>query len=298
MRKHRGYWNEETIRICAEECRTWEEFKKKYSQGYKLGMKLGIIHDIFKLSRNPNNYWTEDLVRKEASKYSSRSEFKEKCRAASNVAYELKIINELFRSKKLPKGYWTENNIRLEASKYKTKTEFQNNCSTAYGKARQLNIIDDLGFESIGSISKRCIYAIEFEDDSVYIGLTYKFEKRIHDHFNDFSRKSSAREYLELNPSLRYIPRQLTDYLDRDEASFAEREYVCLYKEEGWNILNKAKAGGLGGNYNKWSKEKVLQAASRYSKAIEFKYSKDGAGYCYAIRHRFTNKLKYKNICK
>ena len=75
-----------------------------------------------------------------------------------------------------------------------------------------------------------------------------------------------------------------------------EKEHFSHYKNSGWNILNKVKAGGLGGNYNKWSKEKVFETALKYNKATEFKYSKDGAGYCYAVRHKFTNELKYKHI--
>lgn len=294
MRKHRGYWNEQTIRKHAKECSTWGEFKSKYSQGYKLGMKLKIIHDIFSLSRKPNNYWTEELVKKEALNYNSRIEFKENCQAASNAAYKLGIMNELFPSKKVPNGYWTEENIRIKASKYKTKLDFKNNCETAYNRANQLNIMDDLGFNLTGSTSKRCIYAIEFQDNSVYIGLTYKFTKRIYDHFNDYSRNSSARKHLESNPNLKYIARQLTGYIDKEDASNLERDYLIFYKKDNWNILNKAKAGGLGGNYNKWSKEKVLEAALKYSKAAEFKYSKDGSGYCYAVRHKFTNELVYK----
>lgn len=293
MRKHRGYWNENTIKEHAKECSSWEEFKGRYSQGYKLGMKLGIIHDIFKLSRKPNNYWTEELVIKEASKYKNRNEFKKNCSSAFNVAYDLKILSELFPSKKLPNGYWDEKNIRIESSKYKTKSEFQKKCGTAYNKAKKLGIIDDLGFELVGSISKRCIYAIEFTDNSVYIGLTYKFEKRIYDHFNDYSRKSSAREYLKLNFNTEYTSKQLTDYLYKEESSVLEKEYISYYKKNNWKIINKAKGGGLGGNYSKWSKDKVLETALNYDNPNEFKYSKDGSGYCYAVRHKFTNELNY-----
>ncbi len=293
MRKHRGYWNENTIKEHAKECSSWEEFKGRYSQGYKLGMKLGIIHDIFKLSRKPNNYWTEDLVRVEAIKYNSRVGFKQKAQAASNAAYDLKIMNELFPSKKNPNGYWTEDNIREIAKNCNTKSQFQKEYGTAYNKAKELNIIDDLGFELKGNLYKRCIYAIEFNDNHVYIGLTYKFEKRIHDHFNDCSRKSSAREHLELNSSIEYASKQLTDYLNKEEASNLEKEYIYYYRKANWKILNKVKAGGLGSNYNKWSKEKVLETALNYDNPKEFKYSKDGSGYCYAVRHKFTNELNY-----
>jgi len=239
------------------------------------------------------NYWDIEKIKEVASKCSDRIEFKSKHAQASKLAYRFKIMNDLFPSKKLPNGYWNEENIRIEASKYKTKSEFQNNCGTAYNKAKKLGIIDDLDFELVGSVSKRCIYAIEFTDNFVYIGLTYKFEERIYDHFNDFSKKSSAREHLELNSSIEYTSKQLTDYLNKEEASNLEKEYVYYYRGANWKILNKVKAGGLGGNYCKWSKEKVLETALNYDNPNEFKYSKDGSGYCYAVRHKFTNELNY-----
>lgn len=294
MRKHRGYWNENTIKEHAKECSSWEEFKGRYSQGYKLGMKLGIIHDIFKLSRKPNNYWTEDLVRVEAIKYNSRVEFKQKAQAASNAAYDLKIMNELFPSKKNPNGYWTEENIRIEASKFKSKSEFDKNSKTAYRYAIKLGIIDDLNFEAKGSLAKRCIYAIEFDDNSSYIGLTYNFERRISNHFNDHSRSSSARLHLEANPEIKYVSKMLTGYINKNDAIIMESVFLNQYKVNGFNVLNKAKTGGLGGTYRKWNEKKVIEAALNYKTASEFKYSKDCSAYCYATRNKITHKLKYR----
>lgn len=291
MRKHRNYWNEQTIKLHAKECNTWEEFKTKYSQGYKLGMKLGIIHDLFSLSRNPNNYWTEELVRNESLKYNSREEFKSNCQAAYNVAYKLKIMNELFPSKKSPKGYWTEYTIKEVAKNCEYKSEFQIKYGTAYNKAKKLNILDNLEFKLKGNLYKRCIYAIEFKDNHVYIGLTCDFIKRINKHFNDMSRNSSAREHLEIEKEFKTL--MLSEYLDKDIASKKEIEFIEFYKNKGWNILNKVKAGGLGGNYSRWNKELVLKTALTYKCAKDFKYSKDGGGYCHAIRNKYNNELKY-----
>jgi hypothetical protein len=53
------------------------------------------------------------------------------------------------------------------------------------------------------------------------------------------------------------------------------------------------KVYGMGGNYSKWNKELVIQTALKYKRAKDFKYSKDGGGYCHAIRNNYSNELKY-----
>ena len=238
-----------------------------------------------------SNYWTLEKVKEVYLLCKDRIEFKKKYAQASKLTYRYKIINELFPSKKHTNGYWTEDNIREIAKNCNTKSQFQKEYGTAYNKAKELNIIDDLGFELKGNLYKRCIYAIEFNDNHVYIGLTCDFIKRINKHFKDLSKQSSAREHLILEPNYKTL--MLSEYMDKEIASNKEKEFVEIYKNNGWKILNKVKAGGLGGNYSKWNKELVLKTALKYNCAKDFKYSKDGGGYCHAIRNKYNNELKY-----
>ena len=41
--------------------------------------------------------------------------------------------------------------------------------------------------------------------------------------------------------------------------------WVQKYKNEGWNVLNKAKAGGLGGCAKVWKKEEIEKIAKDFT---------------------------------
>ena len=116
--------------------------------------------------------------------------------------------------------------------------------------ALKLGIINDLGFRVIGDLYKRCIYAIEFEDNHVYVGLTYNIDIRIEKHFNN-PKKSSAGKHHINNPNVKVKINKLTEYIDVNESGKLEEFYINKYKSKEWIILNKAKAGGLGGNNSK-----------------------------------------------
>ena len=195
---------------------------------------------------------------------------------------------------KKPSGYWTVDKIKEEALKYTYKSEFEKNCRTAYDKACRIGIINDLGFKPLGNRYKRCIYAIEFDDNHVYIGLTFNFDKRIQDHFNKLSAKSSAREYYLNNLNVKYNPIQLTDYLDKTTASYKEGEFVSKYKDNGWVVLNKAKTGTLGGNLkSNLTVEDVLNTAIKYDSPVDLINSKDKKAYYFAVDHKILDKLVY-----
>lgn len=40
-------------------------------------------------------------------------------------------------------------------------------------------------------------------------------------------------------------PKQLTDYIDKDDAAILEGEYLEKYKNNGWKIINISKTGDL-----------------------------------------------------
>ena len=50
----------------------------------------------------------------------------------------------------------------------------------------------------------------------------------------------------------------MTDYIDVEEAKIKEQFFVDEYRNSGWNVLNTAKPGAIGGGIRKWTKEKCL----------------------------------------
>lgn len=66
-------------------------------------------------------------------------------------------------------------------------------------------------------------------------------------------------------------PIMLTEYVDKDEAAKLEGEFILKYKNNGWDIINKNKAGALGGhnrNIN-YTKEDCFEIAKKYKKVSD-----------------------------
>lgn len=189
---------------------------------------------------------------------------------------------------------WTEEKIREKASEFKLRSHFQKEYGGAYHAAVNLGILEDLGFEVPGNKYKRCIYVIEFDDNHAYVGLTYNFNKRMEQHFNNKSIQSPPRKHYEVGNS-KYKCIQLTSYLNLKEAQQKEKHFINLYIKNNWNILNKGPGGQLGGRTAKWNKEEIFKLASTYDNMVSLFNSKDKQAYDYASKHGFAKDLVYKN---
>lgn len=121
-------------------------------------------------------------------------------------------------------------------------------------------------------MKKRCIYSYEFEDNSVYIGLTCNIGVRQNNH----KKYGSVYEHSLICKKFIFI--QLTDFMNDLIAKEKEIYYVEKYKNDGWKILNKTGAGGLGGNILKWDKKTCREEALKYKTKAEFQKSSPG---CY-----------------
>ena len=173
-------------------------------------------------------------------------------------------------------GYWTKEKCKEESIKYNSRKEFGNNSIGAYRSSIRNLWIDEICSHMIkkGNRYKRCIYSYEFPDNFVYVGLTYDLDER------QKSRNKNIKDKVILHiidTNLQPIIQQLTDYIDVNDAIKLECFYVDKYKNEGWNILNKTKTGGLGGNRFKWTKEKCKEEALKYVKRKDFCDNSSGA---------------------
>ena len=218
--------------------------------------------------------WTKEKCEKESKKYNTKKEFNELCNGAYQKSYREKWLNEICSHMTLysnPKNYWTKEKCQEDAIKYKSRSEFQKNSTTSYQKSLREGWIDEICSHMIyiGNRYKRCIYAYEFEDNHVYVGLTYNLNERNSDHLCKInSQVYKHKEKTKFAPKLV----QLTDYIDVENAKIKEGEYVEKYKSEGWNILNKAKTGNVGGSkIIKYTKEICLEISLKYNKLLDFR---------------------------
>lgn len=184
---------------------------------------------------------------------------------------------------------WTYDKCKEEALKYSTKIEFKSNCSSAYQVARINNWLNDICSHMIliGHKYKRCIYSFEFSNNYVYVGLTYNINKRKNEHFTD--KNSQVYKYFQ---KIKIIPKfnQLTDYLDLEIARQEEDNFIQKYLKDGWNILNKNKAGVIGSSKIFYTKEKCQEIALNYSKSSDFAKNHPSA-YSAAKKHNWLNDI-------
>lgn len=141
----------------------------------------------------------------------------------------------------------TIENALIEAKKYHTKKDLWAHAEWAAKLIYDNGLEDEAykDYEELHSNAKRMIYAFEFEETkSVYVGLTYKIERRKEQHLLE-DETSAVYKYIQ-ESGITPVIKELTDYIDYKEASKEEGKWVEKYKQEGWTILNKAKTGGLG----------------------------------------------------
>ena len=295
IHKPRNYWTKDK---CQEEALKYNnrmDFRVHSASAYQKSIQNKWLNDIcshMTLYYKPNGYWTKERCQEEALKYISKKEFNKKSRMVYKTSMENKwlgdICSHMVQIHK-PKNYWTKENCKNVALLCKTKSEFQHIYGGAYRKSRTKGWLGEITMHMVkkGNRYKKCIYAYEFPDNSVYIGLTYNMDVRKIKHNND--KRSAVFNHIKktnLNPVLKI----LTDFLNVDIASKLEGNFVDKYRKEEWKILNKIETGGIGGNVIKWNKSACQIESLKYTKRSDFfKFSR--SAYISSSKHKWLDEI-------
>ena len=184
---------------------------------------------------------------------------------------------------------WFFNSFLVFLYKY-TKSEFEKGSPTAYVKSGKMGWKDEIcrHMTTNGNKYNRCVYAIEFSDRSVYIGLSYNSEKRYNQHLDVKNNSIVLRHHKKtgLIPTIK----RLTEYIDVEEASKLEKLKLKEYLNDGWLILNIAKCGNVGGKTIKWTKERCEEESNKYKSRNEFKINSPHA-YNAARRNKWIDEI-------
>lgn len=246
------------------------------------------------------NKWNYEKAKEEASKYQNRTQLIKNEYSCYNYCYKNNLLDEFLPRILKPKGYWNIDTLRSESCKYKTRKEFYEGSFLAYQASLKLNILDEVcvGLERSNDLNRRCIYLVSFSDNYIYIGLTCNYERRINEHLRGISSNTILSQPVYNHILLTGLTPEfklLHDYTDVDIVGFLERKEIDNYKKLGYNILNKAKAGSLGGTILKWSLDACLDESIKYKSLSEF--SKTNRG-CYSAcsRHKYKGNVHLSNL--
>lgn len=214
--------------------------------------------------------WNKENLAKEAKKYKSKMEFKNGSSGAYTMALRkgfFKDITKHFICGKRLNKYWTKERCAEEAKKYKTKKEFRKGSGGAWSSANREKWMDDIckHMEPCGNMLNRYIYAIEFSDKSVYVGLSFDPELRLDQHLR---RNKKIKKKLEDNDLYLVV---FDGLYGLKEARVEEELTLSYYKDLGWEVLNVAKAGALGGGRVKWTKPKLRALCDKYTSFTKFR---------------------------
>lgn len=175
--------------------------------------------------------------------------------------------------------YWTKERLLEECKKYRTLKQIRNTNSKLYNAFKKHHCNEDKDFDflyrgkNIYKDKLDNVYAYMFnEHNAIYIGRSIKPKERNYSHNNRGSVYNFAVSNNIPVPQMIILESNLTPV----EGLEREDYYVKKYKEEGWNVLNKAKtgikSGALGGGIlqPKIKEEDVCRIATQYATLKDF----------------------------
>ena len=300
------YWTYERCKEVALLCDKRCIFAEKYIGAYKSSIKYGWLDELCShmiSTQNPDGYWTYERCKEESLKYDNKAIFRKKSRASFEKSHLKGWLNELCSHMICHKtnGYWNYERCKEESSKYEYKYDFAKQSVSAYNSCLSNGWLDNLcsHMKSKGNNQFRHIYVYEFLETNVaYVGLTYNTEMNIFRHEKNGKYKSHKNiispvyKYIKENPDVKYIRKQLTEYVNEDKAKILEYEWLEKYKKDGWFVLNSVKAGGLGGTKLIWTYEKCKDISMSCNSKTEFR-KKSTSAWNSTIKHGWLDELCY-----
>ena len=258
-------------KLTYEDCLRFKEehpdLKRDYihihhTRYYKAMKKYGCLDELYPNKGGFKNGYSRTLTYEDCKKFREEHPTMTRKQLNSYWGYKnamkrLGCFDELFPLYENPLKY-TDEELLSVALKYETKRELFKKRHNIYARIKERGL-DDMAFahmKELGDRKHRMIYAYEFPDHSVYVGLTYDYDKRDKEHKK--KENSAVRRHIK-QTGLTPIHKPLTDFLPVKEAKKMEGEYVERYRNMGWTILNVKPTGSVGTVTNKVEDAKILE---------------------------------------
>lgn len=280
---------------------TRSELYDRYARYRKAMVKYGCLDELY-----PNTQlYAEDLTMEDCIKFREehpdliRSQVEKHAGAYYKAMKRYGLFDELYPITREVHDKYDDDYLIAEAKKYSNKRELREKASWLCAAIRSHNLQKQAyaHMEVLGNRKYRMIYAYEFSDHSVYVGLTFDYKKRGKDHAIDHN--SAVNKHIK-ETGLTPIRKSLTDYLPVKEAQKMEGAYVEKYRREGWVILNRAKTGGAGSINSKTDYERAIELREQGMTVVQIAkcLGVDKATVEYHFRHAglLTGEKKYLTL--
>jgi predicted GIY-YIG superfamily endonuclease len=233
--------------------------------------------------KRSNVKWTFELLKNSASKYSSVKEWRTNESSAYAIASMRGLLKKLTKDMtKLKVDPWNKAKVLKSAKKYTNKGDWAKYEGSAYRNALKEGWIDEATshMDILGNKYKRCLYSISVKGTKkIYIGLSGNFKRRKRDHLET---KRFTRLIKQFGKNS-IIFKQLTEYILVEDAIKLERKLENDFRKKGYEVLNKARPGGIGGTTVKWTKKNIIKSANRFNLLRDWR-NKDPEAYNGALR--------------
>ena len=182
-RNKNNFWTRAVCTQVALKCNTITEFMSNYASAYVIARRNGWLTEIcshMTYLKTKDGFWTKETCHKAALKCKTRSEFFNKHSCAYDAARDKGIIDDICsHMTSVFSPDWTKEACQKEAIKHNTKNEFRK-ASGAYYAAQRKGWLDEicLHMKRPGNRFSKLIYAYEFPNKCVYIGLTFDVNDR------------------------------------------------------------------------------------------------------------------------
>ena len=270
-------WTPELVTRESARYSSSKEFQLRAPRAYRAAIRLGIIGTVtghMARLRVSKGHWTEERIKAIAAEFRTPAEFRKGSPQAYGAAHRLRILDQACAHMlRFKHPDWTQTEIAAEALKYSSRSDFERMSRGAYKAAHRRGLLDVFcaHMQRKGNRFRRGIYIYEFEDKSAYIGLTCDYERRHRQHML-FSKRIVDKVKL-----FKYNLIRNDRWFSPDEAVIEEARLIQSYLQQGWEVLNVAKAGSIGGSYLIWTPEALAKEVQKYQTLAEFQSQSRGA---------------------
>lgn len=211
-----------------------------------------------KKERKPRGYWDSyENCYNAAKECKIKSEFIEKYGRAYIVSVQNGWIKDytFFQKTRNPDGWWeVKEHCREEAMKYTRKRDFWAGSNCAYKSARINGWLKDYWWLNEGEPRSE-VYCVYTYEDSVnkyaYAGLTNNIKRRDKEHRRGKNNDSVYRHFKKFGLDIPE-PIIVKSGLTKEDAKKGEEELLQSILNRGWEKINIAKTGSVGGIILKW----------------------------------------------